>query len=122
MSRLHELYKINPCADGGSTILAREGPGDYRLGAAIDTRGLFGRAHDGARHHNPVRVAKPMDHRESKSAHRYVAKRNGLPEGASWEVTRDWRRPGWQARAARNGLDLAAIALADAELAVTRSL
>ena len=53
-----------------------------------------------------------VQHNDESHAWKFRPLRNGLPEPAPYT----YRSPGWQERARRNGLDLAAIAAADRKL------
>jgi len=84
-----------------SDLLPREGTGDYRRPVAM----LSGKG---------VIADVPGDHRSQypNKPRKYMARRNGLPEGRPYV----WREPraGWAARVAARNLDLEAIARADA--------
>lgn len=57
-------------------------------------------------------LAGSADHRQKNGTDVWAGFRNGLPEPARYL----WRAPGWEDRARKAGLDLAAIAEADWEL------
>jgi hypothetical protein len=83
-------------------FLAREGPGDWRKPAAVESRGKGLTKHVASDHRREGTNVPSV----------YVAKRNGLPVDRPYS----WReaRSGWAARIAARNLDLAAIAAADA--------
>lgn len=87
ISKLHTNPTIRPHTDTGWWAPPREGQGDYR---------------------GPY-VAFPG---EEASHPGWAPVRNGLPEPVSYQ----WRPEGWERFAVKAGLDLAAIAAADAEL------
>ncbi len=93
--------------------LPREGSGDYRRPAStVGPKSAGWRTSLDDPYHNPGKVRVPADHRMEGGEAAYAPVRNGLPADRSYR----YRAPGWQRRVLKAGLDLTAIAAADARL------
>lgn len=94
--------------------LPREGTGDYRHPTAkLQGQQRGRRTGDGsAVWHNPGRLALDGDHRDYSREPEYIPQRNGAVTFRPYV----WRVPGWEKRARAFGLDLAQLAIFDAEI------